>query len=541
MRWLCACIAALPALAAGGTGLAIAPASLSFACSAGSQAAYPQAVVLSSGQAGVFTASRPAQQTWLILPTGTPAASGNIPSILQIGVNPSGLGPGTYTSAVSFHTPQGNFDLPVTLLVTPAPVLVANPAMLVFQSLAIGQTQQTSAVGLSSGQQAVLTFQPSAPWINTVPDGNTVSVGTNVSKAAGGLNSGAVIVTGPSALGAANNPLAIPVVCIVGTLNTGGPLALSPASLIFTGAGSQTVAVTGPVFTAAADVPWLALGPSGRSLTVTANSAGLAAGSYQGTVALTAAGVVELLPVTLTVAATPAPQLLQIANAASYASGSVSPGEVVALFGSNLGPSSLTTLQLDINGFVSKKLAGVQVLFNGTAAPLIYVSAWQAAAVAPYELDGQASSTVRVVVNGQESNTVTVPVAAALPGVFTADASGLGPGTILNSDNTVNGPGNPAPAGSTVAVYMTGEGQTNPPGADGAVTSGSPPSPRQTVTAAVDGQPAAVAFAGEAPALVSGVMQVNVAIPANARSGALPLVVSVGGVPSQSGVTVSVR
>jgi len=541
MRWIWALAAAVPVLAAGGPTLAIAPASLNFACQSGSQAANPQAVVLSSGQSGVFTASRPAQQTWLVLPTGTPAASGNIPGIMQIGVNPSGLGPGTYTSAISFHTPQGNFDLPVTLLVTPAPVLVANPPMLLFDSIAAGQNQQTVAVGLSNGQQAVLSFQPSAPWITTVPDGNAAAVGTNVSKASGGMNSGSVIVSGPNALGAANNPLAIPVVYIVGTLNRGGPLALSPASLAFTSAGSQTVTVTGPAFTAAANVPWLAVAASGQSLTVSASTCGLAAGNYQGTVAITSAGVVELLPVSLTVAAAPAPQLVQVSNAASYANGSVAPGEVIALFGSNVGPSCLTTLQLDANGLVSSKLAGVQVLFNGTAAPLIYVSAGQVAAVAPYELDGQASAAVQVVVNGQGSNTVTVPVGAAAPGIFTADASGAGPGAILNPDNTVNGPGNPAPAGSTVAVYMTGEGQTKPAGMDGQVTSAAPPAPRQTVTATIDGQPAAVVFAGEAPALVSGVMQVNVTIPANARSGALSLVVSVGGVPSQTGVTVSVR
>jgi uncharacterized protein (TIGR03437 family) len=63
----------------------------------------------------------------------------------------------------------------------------------------------------------------------------------------------------------------------------------------------------------------------------------------------------------------------------------------------------------------------------------------------------------------------------------------------------------------------------------------------QAVTATVDGQAADVAFAGEAPSLVSGVLQVNVVIPPNARSGALPLVISVGRVPSQNGVTVSVR
>jgi uncharacterized protein (TIGR03437 family) len=41
--------------------------------------------------------------------------------------------------------------------------------------------------------------------------------------------------------------------------------------------------------------------------------------------------------------------------------------------------------------------------------------------------------------------------------------------------------------------------------------------------------------------MVSGVMQVNVQIPAEVRSGAVPLVVSIGNGSSQPGVTVAVR
>ena len=58
---------------------------------------------------------------------------------------------------------------------------------------------------------------------------------------------------------------------------------------------------------------------------------------------------------------------------------------------------------------------------------------------------------------------------------------------------------------------------------------------------AIGGQPAVVAFYGEAPGMVSGVMQLNVQIPANAASGKLPIAVTVGGNSSQSGVTMSVR
>jgi uncharacterized protein (TIGR03437 family) len=42
------------------------------------------------------------------------------------------------------------------------------------------------------------------------------------------------------------------------------------------------------------------------------------------------------------------------------------------------------------------------------------------------------------------------------PGLFTQNASGSGPGAILNQDNSLNGPGNRAAKGSIVQVYLTG-------------------------------------------------------------------------------------
>jgi uncharacterized protein (TIGR03437 family) len=57
----------------------------------------------------------------------------------------------------------------------------------------------------------------------------------------------------------------------------------------------------------------------------------------------------------------------------------------------------------------------------------------------------------------------------------------------------------------------------------------------------INGQPALYVYAGEAPGLVAGMMQLNVQIPANAPSGDLAILVSVGGNTSQKGVTVSVQ
>jgi uncharacterized protein (TIGR03437 family) len=92
---------------------------------------------------------------------------------------------------------------------------------------------------------------------------------------------------------------------------------------------------------------------------------------------------------------------------------------------------------------------------------------------------------------------------------------------------------------------MTGEGATGH-AVTGAVTLVAPappytPPPLQPVTVLIGGAPASIQLAGEAPGLVARVMQLNVQIPANAASGNLPVSVSVGGISSPSGVTISVQ
>ena len=67
------------------------------------------------------------------------------------------------------------------------------------------------------------------------------------------------------------------------------------------------------------------------------------------------------------------------------------------------------------------------------------------------------------------------------------------------------------------------------------------PAPVQPIQVSIGGQPAHYTYAGEAPGLVAGMMQLNVQIPANAPSGTLSIQVSIGGNMSQNGVTVSVQ
>ncbi len=96
-----------------------------------------------------------------------------------------------------------------------------------------------------------------------------------------------------------------------------------------------------------------------------------------------------------------------------------------------------------------------------------------------------------------------------------------------------------------MAVYCTGEGQTSPGGDTGLVI---PPDPNRlkkpllNVTATVGGRPAPVFYAGSAPGLISGAMQVNVQVPSDAPSGAnVPITISVGTFNTQGGVTMAVQ
>jgi uncharacterized protein (TIGR03437 family) len=239
---------------------------------------------------------------------------------------------------------------------------------------------------------------------------------------------------------------------------------------------------------------------------------------------------------------TPAVILTVVKNAASYAQGSVSPGEIVALGGSNLGPTKGAGLQLTADGTaVAKSLAGTRVLFDGTPAALTYASAVQVNAVAPYTLRPGATTQIQVEYQGALSNAISMPVQATTPGVFTVDSSGLGGGAILNQDYQTNTGTIPAPRGQTIMIYCTGGGVTNPPSVDGSIT-GVPPELTQPVSVTIGGVDAPVAYKGAAPTAIAGLTQINAVVPQGVTPGpAVPIVLTIGGVSSQTGVTVSVK
>jgi uncharacterized protein (TIGR03437 family) len=254
-----------------------------------------------------------------------------------------------------------------------------------------------------------------------------------------------------------------------------------------------------------------------------------------------APGTQLLYMVTQQAAGPPAPSIASVNNAANYTTDAVSPGEIITLFGKNLGPSPLVTLQVT-GGFLSTNLGGTQVLFDGVAAPMIYTFQSQVSAVVPYGLAGKSTTEVQLKYNGTPSNTVSIPVQSSTPAIFTLDASGLGPGAILNQDFSINGAGRPAARGSVVAIYCTGGGTTNPPTADGAVIGATLPRLTLPVSVNIGGIDAKVSYSGGVPSSIGGLTQINAEVPAGVRPGTgIPVTITIGGVSSGNGVTMTVN
>jgi uncharacterized protein (TIGR03437 family) len=232
-----------------------------------------------------------------------------------------------------------------------------------------------------------------------------------------------------------------------------------------------------------------------------------------------------------------------VVNAASYAGGAVAAGELVTIFGSNVGPPVPAGLQLSADGQHASTLLGeTRVLFDGVAAPLLYASGSQTTAVVPFRLAGTSSTQVQVEYQGALSSAVTLPVAAAAPGLFTAAASGRGPAAAANwPDGSLNDAAHAAPRGSIIIVYATAGGALAPALDDGAIARQAAPL-QLPVTATIGGAAAGVPYVGAAPGMVAGVLQINLVVPDDAAIGeAVPLALTVGGARSAASVTVAVR
>ena len=122
-----------------------------------------------------------------------------------------------------------------------------------------------------------------------------------------------------------------------------------------------------------------------------------------------------------------------------------------------------------------------------------------------------------------------------------SDSSRTGAGAILNQDNSLNSAANPAPSGTVVQLFGTGSGALSGGVTDGQIISVPLPQLMASVTATIGGLPAKVNYAGPAPSLIAGVMQVNLEVPMGLAAGPQAVLLKVGGASTQTGLTVAVK
>jgi trimeric autotransporter adhesin len=222
-------------------------------------------------------------------------------------------------------------------------------------------------------------------------------------------------------------------------------------------------------------------------------------------------------------------------DAASQTANPISPGKIVVIYGAGLGPEQLVQNQPG-NGRFGTAVDGTGVSFNGIAAPVLYTSTRQVAAIVPYAVMG-ATAQVTVTYQGQASESFAVPVALSAPSLFTANQTGAGQAAAINAvDGTVHTAANPVTVGGYISLFATGEGQTSPGGVDGRLGGATLTGPVLPVRVTIGGMLATVQYAGAAPGQVAGLMQMNVQIPNGVQPGGyVPVVLQVGDAFTTSG------
>jgi uncharacterized protein (TIGR03437 family) len=238
----------------------------------------------------------------------------------------------------------------------------------------------------------------------------------------------------------------------------------------------------------------------------------------------------KLSPVAVTLA--PAAVIdAAVVNTASLQPGPVAPGELATIFAMGIGPEIGMGSHVDATGALETTVGETRVLFDGTAAPLLYVQAGQINLQIPYGVSG--STQMEVFYRGVSRVRLVLPVAESAPAIFA--------GAVVNQDGSLNAADNPAARSSVITIFATGEGATDPGGVSGRAAQAPYAQPLLPVELKVGGNPCEILYAGSAPGLV-GQMQINARVPDGfVPTGILPVVLTVGSGSSQAGVTVAVK
>ncbi|MEZ5399511.1 MAG: hypothetical protein R2729_07560 [Bryobacteraceae bacterium] len=537
---------------------------LTFSYKYGDPAPPAQTLAISYASMIFFSAEAVSSSGWLKVDM----TSGITPANLQVSVDPAGLVIGTYTGRIDISSFGAStpISVTVTLEVSGAPPLSASPLSLDFQAVAGGAAPAAKTFNVNSSTPTNFrTRIAGGAWLTATPENGVTPGAVTVSVNPAGLSAGtyraSVIVQTPGATAGGQ----LVAVSLTVTGSTSLNLRASPSSLQFSttpggpAPAVQTVTINADVaaqIALATSQPWLtatpASGTTPLTVTIAAVSAGLAAGTYSGTVTVSAPGAGQTIqiPVTLVIGGSggdtggggttgPLPLIREVSNGSGLLH-DFAPGSIMFIYGQNLGPNQM--LVAPAGSQYASTLGGVSVTIGGVPAPLVSVSATQILALVPFELEGRSEVDVRVSYAGVRSDAFMLAFQDTAPVLLTLDGSGRGPAAAVNVDGTINSPTNRAAKGSIVSLYLTGGGLFERDVLSGAVLDSSGLRTKAPVRVYVGGIQADLHYAGQAPGMAAGVLQINLYIPVELLSvGPVGLTIRIGNNFSQPGVTLSIQ
>jgi uncharacterized protein (TIGR03437 family) len=487
--------------------------------------------------------------------------------VISIVANATSLAAGSYTGYVNVIDPN-SVDAPQQISVS---VNVAGiPSSLAEYVTPVGGAYPTADTPIftQGPVTSAVNTQSGGSWL-TVINGGLINLGTpyiiqvsaqkNMSP---GSYSGTVAFTGSNVADNKTVNVTLTVADAPIIANDFSPVQLSgysggpkpSATVSFDNIGNGTLTITGASATSSTGSFLSAAVASPNSITITADPGTMTAGIYSGTVTLTsnAPNSSQIsVPVAFNVepANTPSISYSGVVNIGNYASDDAAPGEILAIFGDQFAtPGAVATNPGKPP--LATTLGNIQVLVNGTPAPLYFTSEGQINFQLPYETPVGTVATVQVVANGKASNLRPLNVVASVPRLLIWPGFAGGYGIVANQDyslvlpSSITTPGytsHPAKAGDTITIYCTGLGQTSPGGVTGAAASSSPLQSISNVTVTFGGGVFSTArtvdayFAGLTPTAV-GLYQVNATLPPDVQPGAaIPVTVNVNGAVSNAG------
>jgi len=292
------------------------PTSLSFTAQAGANPT-TQTLTISNAGGGTLSWSASDSAAWLSLSPASGTGNGAVTATVATGTLTAGSYSGTITLSA---TGTASVTIPVALTITAAPVPPAigtSPTNLSFTAQQGGgdPTAQTVTISNTGGGTLSWSVSHDATWLSHTPNTGTGTGTVTISVTTGTLTAGTysgLVTLWPTGATAVTVPVTF-------TVKAASTINLSPSSLSYAATqgaanpANQNIALTNSGgtlnWTVSDNASWLAVSPASGSgsstLTTSVNTAGLTAGTYNGTLTVSAAGASsKTVAATLTVSAT---------------------------------------------------------------------------------------------------------------------------------------------------------------------------------------------------------------------------------------------